>query len=173
MKVIPIFAFAIGALAVIGSACAVDPATTSDQGFVTQAISSGKAEIALGKMAQGRSGNVNIKEYGATMVRDHSAANTELTALAKAKDLNLPDSTSSEQDQRENAFESMLPAEFDRKYLEAMVSDHAQAMALFQQEADAGADKELRDFAARTLPAIKKHFEKAKALQSTLLPPAG
>ena len=173
MKTSPIFAFAICALAAIGSARAVDPATTSDQGFVTQAISSGKAEIALGKMAQGRSGNVNIKEYGGMMVRDHSAANTELTALAKAKDLNLPDSVSSEQEQRENTFESMLPAEFDQKYLEAMVSDHAQAMALFQQEADFGADKELRDFAARNLPAIKKHFETAKALQSTLLPPSG
>ncbi|MGH8174276.1 MAG: DUF4142 domain-containing protein [Rhodanobacteraceae bacterium] len=171
MKTRSILAFAIGAFTALGSAHAVDPATTSDQGFVTQAISSGKAEIALGKMAQGRSGNVNIKEYGAMMVSDHTAANTELTALAKTRELNLPDSSSSEQDQRENTFESMLPAEFDRKYLEAMVTDHAQAIALFQQEAETGADKELRDFAARTLPAIRKHFETAKSLQSTLLPP--
>jgi len=173
VKIHPLLVFSIGLFAAVGSAYAVDPATTSDQGFVTQAVSSGMAEIALGKMAQGRSGNVNIKEYGAMMVRDHSAANTELTGIAKAKDLNLPDSPSAQQDQRENTFESMLPAEFDRQYLQAMVSDHAQAVAIFEQEADTGADKELRDFAARTLPAIKKHLDTAKSLQSTLLPPAG
>jgi putative membrane protein len=166
-------AFAFGVFALAPPAFAADPATSADQGFVTQAVSANQAEIALGKMAQGRSGNVNIKEYGAMMVRDHSEANTELVAIATSKDLSVPDSVSSEQDQRENTFESMLPAEFDRKYLEAMVTDHAQAIALFQQEADSGADKQLRDFAARTLPAIKKHFETAKSLQSTLLPPAG
>jgi len=162
-----LLAFAVCSLASFGIAHSMEPATASDQGFVTQASSAGLSEIALGKMADARSGNVSIKQFGAMMVRDHGAANTELATIAESKGFTIPDSVSAEQDQRESSFESLLPAEFDRKYLDAMVSDHLQAIALFQQQSDAGADPELRAFAARTLPTLQNHLQTAKTLQAS------
>jgi len=147
-----------------------NPGDIADQAFVTQAVSTGFAEIALGKMATARSGNVNIKDLGAMMARDHAGANDELAKLAEAKGIALPDSASSEHDQRESAFESLLPAEFDRRYLDATINDHRQSVLLFQQEIDAGKDPDLRDFAARMLPVIQKHLGQAEALKAT---PAG
>jgi putative membrane protein len=53
-------------------------------------------------------------------------------------------------------------AEFDRAYMEEMVSGHKQAIALFRREADHGADPDIKAFASRTLPTIQHHLQLAE-----------
>lgn len=157
------------ALACAG-ASAADPVSTADQGFVTQAASAGMAEVALGKMAEGKSHTADVIAFGGMMVRDHGAANAELVKLAKDKGLTVPDGAPSEAEQQQSALQSLLPDAFDEQFLQVMVRDHTQALSLFQQEADTGADKDLRDFATRTLPTIRNHLAQAKALQASTGP---
>jgi hypothetical protein len=67
----------------------------------------------------------------------------------------------------------MLPAEFEPPVSAGNGQRPRAGRRHLRAGSDTGADKELRDFAARTLPAIRKHLDTAKSLQSTLLPPAG
>jgi putative membrane protein len=67
---------------------AVGPMTAQD--FVSDAVWGGDKEVALGKLAQERSQNPDVKAFGQQMVRDHSRANQHLTTIADSKGLSYP-----------------------------------------------------------------------------------
>jgi putative membrane protein len=46
-----------------------------------------------------------------------------------------------------------------------MVEAHQTAVSLFQKQAKHGEAKELRDFAAKTLPTLEEHLKMARALK--------
>lgn len=70
------------ALAFTASAMAAD---NPDAAFYKKAAEGGMAEVELGKLAQDKSPTASVKEFGAMMVKDHSAANDKLKAVAAAK----------------------------------------------------------------------------------------
>lgn len=153
---------ACAALLAVGAARAQD---YSGSAFASAATSAGMAAAALGRMADGKSSNVKIQSLGRDIARDHEAANEELARLADEKGFGLPDSASASADQREDEFGSLQPEEFDRRFLEATISDHAAAIALFEREASLGADADMRGFAQRMLPVLRSHLAAAQALQ--------
>jgi len=61
----------------------------------------------------------------------------------------------------------MSGAEFDRAYMNMMVSDHNKDVAEFEKESTKGGDPDLKAFAAKTLPTLKEHQQMAKALHGT------
>ena len=72
-------------------------ADNPDGAFFKKAAEGGIAEVELGKLAQEKSSNPSVKDYGAMMVRDHSAANDKLKSLAETKGIELPTSPSAMQ----------------------------------------------------------------------------
>jgi len=50
---------------------------------------------------------------------------------------------------------------FDEDYMEKMVSDHKDAVSLFEKESKKGSDAQLAAFAAKTLPKLREHLAKA------------
>ena len=72
-----------------------------DAKFYRDAAEGGLAEVAMGNLAQQKAQSPNVKEFGAQMVKDHSAANEKLQALAKSKNITLPANPSVERDRGE------------------------------------------------------------------------
>jgi putative membrane protein len=70
--------------------------TTSDEAtqFIQQAAVSGMSEVMLSQLALKNAQSSEVKQYAAMMVKDHGNANAELKALAGAKNITLPDSSS-------------------------------------------------------------------------------
>ncbi len=58
------------------------PAPVTDSGFVQMAASGGLAEVQLGKVAQQKATNAEVKQFGQRMVTDHTKANKDLAAAA-------------------------------------------------------------------------------------------
>lgn len=50
------------------------------------------SEVELGQLAQQKGTNPAVKDFGVMMVKDHSAANDKLKALATTKQVELHDS---------------------------------------------------------------------------------
>jgi putative membrane protein len=67
----------------------------ADAGFVQQAAASGKMEVEHGKMAAQKASNAQVKSFANRMVKDHTAANEQLMALAKAKKITIADRATS------------------------------------------------------------------------------
>ncbi|CAM4287088.1 putative membrane protein [Pedobacter westerhofensis] len=132
--------------------------------FMKKAAIGGMMEVDAGKVAM-KSTNPKVKAFAAQMVADHSKANAELKALAMKKEIILPAEYPSEEKAHMDMMKKMTGADFDKHYIDMMVTDHDKTIALFKTGAMAQ-DKEVKDFANKTIPVITGHFEKAKAIQA-------
>lgn len=160
MKNIKLSLLCLSAL-LTASAYAADSLKHTDHEFVKDAAKSGMEEVSISKVAVARSQNPQVKEFAEMMVSDHTGANGKLTALAVAKGVELPvDKTNVEKWSTRNV------KGFDEDYMEKMVHDHNEAIALFEKEATKGEDADLKGFAEKTLPTLMAHLDKAKQLKA-------
>jgi putative membrane protein len=132
--------------------------SAKDKTFMKEAAKGGMMEVEMGKMAQKQGKNADVKSFGARMVADHTKANNQLKSLAKKKGVSLDDATPK--------MEKMGDATFDKDYMAAMVKDHEKDVAEFEKEAKDGSDPDVKAWASKTLPTLKKHLELAKAAQA-------
>jgi putative membrane protein len=135
-----------------------------DATFYKKAAEGGMAEVELGKLAQEKSAAAGVKEFGAMMVTDHSAANDKLKAIAVKKNIKLPTSPSMGQMATKTKLEVLSGDAFDKSYIKGMVEDHREDIKEFQTEATSGQDADAKAYAAATLPTLKAHLKKIRAI---------
>jgi putative membrane protein len=138
--------------------------TGGDAMFVKKASAAGAAEVALGKLGQSQGQSDQVKQFGAQMVKDHTAANDELSSIASEKGLTVATDPSPKDAAAAKMIGAKQGAAFDTAFSKKMLMDHKQAVALFTQEANSGKDSDLKAFAAKTLPTLKHHLEMAQSL---------
>jgi putative membrane protein len=100
------------------------------------------------------------------MVTDHSAANDKLKAVAAKKNIKLPTSPSMGQMATKTKLEVLSGDAFDKSYIKGMVKDHEEDIQEFQTEAASGQDADAKAYAAATLPTLKAHLKKIRAIAS-------
>ena len=152
-------------------ATAADRATTtsktklakSDADFIKEAAQGGMLEVELGKMAQDKATNTQVKDFGKRMQQDHSKANDELKKLAADKGVDFPAALDKKHLGMVDKFAKLSSADFDRKYMDDMVSDHKTDVKKFQNQADKGKDADLKKWAGQTLPTLKEHLQLAQS----------
>lgn len=66
-------------------------ATSADQEFVQKAAAGGRMEVEQGKAAAAKASNAQVKAFGNMLVKDHTAANQQLMAIAKRKNITIAD----------------------------------------------------------------------------------
>jgi putative membrane protein len=137
--------------------------------FMTKAASSGMMELEASKLAQQRATNPQVKEFAAMMVKDHTAANKELRSLASSKNITLPDSMSNDHMDHMRDLREKRGADFDREYMDRMVSAHDNDVSLYEDVAeDDDYEAEVRQFASSKLPTLRQHHERAKQIKDGL-----
>lgn len=141
---------------------------TTPEGFMTEAAKGGLAEVELSRLATTKSQNADVKKYANQMIQDHTNANTELKQLAGKKNVTLPTDLSAEHKAIKDKLSGLSGAEFDREYINAMVTDHEKSVNLFRAQADGGTDTDAKAFAAKTLPKLKGHLDMVKDMQSKM-----
>src|SRR5436190_20561925 len=61
-----------------------------DADFAVAAAQGGMMEVDLGKLAMENGSSPSVKQFGQSMVTDHSNANEELKTMAASKNISLP-----------------------------------------------------------------------------------
>jgi putative membrane protein len=136
--------------------------------FVLKAAIGSMAEVEASNLALKRTESPIIKRFAQMMVTDHTRASGELQGIAKAKGLSLPGTVPVEVQKKLDALKETQGNDgFDRQYMQMMVTDHAQTLTLFQL-AKTYSDKELQNFASKSLPMLKMHFEQANVISTKL-----
>src|SRR5206468_2676773 len=133
-----------------------------DQKFAMTAAMGGMAEVTLGKYAQNAAASGDVKQFGAHMVTDHTAAGDELAGIAKSKGLKLPEHLDAAHQKAVDKVEHAQGAGFDRAFMAQMLADHHAAIAAFKKEASSGKDADLKAFAQKTLPTLESHLKMAE-----------
>jgi putative membrane protein len=137
--------------------------TGADQTFVTQAAQGGTAEVAKAKLALTKAASAEVKQFAQRMVDDHTKANEELKALATSKQITLPADAPPPAMAK---LEKLEGAAFDQAYIADQMQDHQKAITLFEREAKAGTDAEVKAFAEKTLPTLKQHHALVRELST-------
>ena len=138
-----------------------------DRTFLKEAAIGGMAEVQLSKVAQ-KSQNADVKSFADRMVRDHTAANEQLTAVAAGLGAELPKALDTEHEKMRERLQTLHGKAFDEQYMQVMVEDHEKAVKLFQQEGRVGHSVELKQFAQKTLPTLEEHQKMALQLSHKL-----
>ena len=135
------------------------------QSFASQAAVIGKAEIELGQIALKNTQDEGVRKYAERMVKDHSAADKKLQAIAAKENLQLPQSLDPEHASLKTKLQGLKGEDFDRAYVNAMAKGHDKAVALFEAASQqAQMPDDLKQFAASTLPTLEQHKEMAHSL---------
>jgi putative membrane protein len=140
--------------------------STSDSNFMLEAARGGAAEVQMGQLALRNGGSAAVRSFGQRMVTDHGRANQQLAALARKKDLSLPDGIGLEHQQTYDDLAKLRGRAFDRAYAQAMVKDHEADVAAFRSEAQGGTDAEVKAWAGQMVTVLEKHLQMARALST-------
>ena len=145
-------------------ASSIAMADSPDSSFMKNAAEGGMSEVELGQLAQQKGTNPAVKDFGAMMVKDHSAANEKLKSLAASKQVSLPDSPSVMQKATKTKLNMLSGDTFDKSYVKGMIEDHKTDIKEFQKEASEGKDPDAKAFAVATLPTLKAHLTKIQSI---------
>lgn len=150
------------------------PIPTDEKAFLEELHHGNQREVQLGQLAQQQGSSKGVKDFGARMVKDHSAADQKLMTYAQKKNLQLgePKAENDFDKKMEDAnkatmakLQSLQGPAFDRAYLAYMVGAHdtdvAKVMAGQQQFAS---NAELKKELDGLLPTLKQHREEAYRL---------
>jgi putative membrane protein len=130
-----------------------------DQDFVMDVAKDSVFEIELGRLAQNKATNTDVKTFAETMVKDHTTASDELKGLAKG--ITLPTSLDKGQQKKLDGLRDEKD-DFDRKYMKMMISAHKDAINLFEKESKKGKNTEIQAWANKMIPKLKEHLRMAE-----------
>jgi putative membrane protein len=134
-------------------------ADSPDASFYKNAAEGGISEVDAGNLATTKGNSQAVKDFGAMMVKDHSAANDKLKALAATKGVDLPSSASVMQTGTKAKLDVLSGDTFDKSYIKSQVKAHRETIALFKKEIDSGQDADAKAFATSTLPTLRAHMK--------------
>ncbi|WP_090631950.1 DUF4142 domain-containing protein [Parapedobacter indicus] len=141
-----------------------------DGDFAVKAADAGLAEVELGKLAQEKATDPRVKDFAQMMVNDHQKANDELMTIATRHNITLPPVISKDQADKQRKLREKSGAEFDKEYIDMMVKDHNKVVSLFEDASSDAQNADLKAFASKTLPILKKHHEDATAIRDSISP---
>lgn len=131
-------------------------------------------EIDMGKLAK-TNGTASVKAYGNTLVKDHTANNTKLTALAKKKglapipaDQPMTDDAKLEHQKMMDGMaklKTLKGADFDREFLVLMIEGHDKTVGRLDAGIASAKDADLVTHLKETKPVVQRHADAARELQ--------
>lgn len=158
--------------------------TKADTAFIAQALTSGREEVELAKLAAEKSQNPQIKQFAQMLVSNHTAVNEQLVLLGQrngaapvprddtqrggADSPDSPPATSpgaAPTSAKAQELAKLSGAEFDRKFLAMIVEGHEKSVELYTRQSESGADPAAKKLASEMLPKIREHLQQAKSLQ--------
>jgi putative membrane protein len=131
-----------------------------DRNFLENAVKSSMEELEISRVAFDRTSNPRVREFAQMILNDHLGANETLAKLAANRGVTIP-----AKGNEASAWTKKDPKNFDREYIDKMVSSHEDAVKLFQKQATDGDDAEAVAFARKTLPKLQHHLEQASDLK--------
>lgn len=138
---------------------------SDDTDFVKNAAKGNLAEVELGRLAVQKSSSPEVKDFANRMIRDHTKANEQLSALAASKGVDVPKSISLGEDVSVAHLKMLSGKSFDDAYIKMMVDDHKEDVAAFQKAAEYSQDPDVKHFASKTLPVLQGHLTRIEKIQ--------
>jgi putative membrane protein len=137
----------------------------ADTNFILAAAQGGMTEVKLGELAARNGMRDDVKEFGQMMVKDHTAINTDLKALAAQKGVALPDSLDAKHQGMVDKLAALTGSEFDDAYIKGMIKAHQKDAKAFKAESATTQDPDIKSFLDKSIPVVNAHLTHVMELQ--------
>ena len=150
-------AIAFAAVPPVRAQAVADPGRSPDAAFVAKASAATAVDAELSTLAVRRARTASVKAFAKQVVDTHTALAREFTAMGRTapKDAAKADPPSPDAVKAVAALKSQPPADFDAAFVAVMIARREAAVALFEAESRDGRDAEVKEWAARQLPALR------------------
>ena len=155
---------AVGLLAV-PCAKAATKLSMADESFILAAAQGGMTEVKLGELAAQKGTRDDVKAFGQMMVKDHTAINDDLKALATQKGVTLPDSLDAKHQGMVDKMAALTGSEFDTAYVADMLKDHKMDAKEFKAESAKTKDADIKSFVDKSIPVVDEHLKRITAMK--------
>jgi putative membrane protein len=159
--------------AVLGFAVALVPtkaraATDDDKKFLAMAAQSDQNEIALSKLAEQKATNPAVKAFAEKMISEHTQMTESMKPFADSWGLTAPAGPDPDTQKELDKLNSLSGNDFDKEYMDQMVTDHAKALSAFTTEAKDTKDVKFRAAVIKGKTAVAAHKNMAYDLKKKL-----
>ena len=168
----------------VGTTGERDRADRADRGsrkFIQDMMQADMAEIELGKLALSRAQHADVKQFAQMMVDDHTKSLGELEQIASSHGVEAPVVVDEHHRDKLEDLSKLDAKGFDKQYMQLMVDDHEQKLDKVQtrtdehrnasptpESADNALEAAANQFAAKGLPNVSRHLDRAKAINEKL-----
>ncbi|KQB37115.1 MULTISPECIES: DUF4142 domain-containing protein [Flavobacterium] len=139
-----------------------------DSEFLVDIAEVNLAEIEIGKLAQIKSTNPEVKKFGKMLVDEHTKSASEVSALAKAKNFTLPTSLTEDGQEEYKKLNEKSGLDFDKKFADMMIDGHQKAIDKLQKATEDAKDQDVKLWASNNIAPLTAHLEHAKLLKQDL-----
>ena len=139
-----------------------------DSEFLVDIAEVNLAEIEIGKLAQTKSTNPEVKKFGKMLVDEHTKSASEVSALAKAKNFTLPTSLTEDGQEEYKKLNEKSGLDFDKKFADMMIDGHEKAIDKLQKATKDAKDEDVKLWASNNIAPLTAHLEHAKLLKQGL-----
>lgn len=143
-------------------------ATDDDKKFLATAAQSDVNEIKLSQLAEEKATNPAVKAFAKKMVTEHTKMSASMKPFADSWGLAAPTDLDSDHKEVYQKLNGLSGADFDKEYIDQMVSDHAKALNLFTDEAKDTKDAKFRSAVLKGKTMVAAHKNMAYDLKKKL-----
>ena len=140
--------------------------TESTEALITGVTLSDMYQIQAGKIAEAKGQAQGVKDFGKTMVTDHTAMSNQMKHIFAATKTKIPAELGPRGKRMIDALNAAAPADFDRLYLEQQQTAQAAELTLLSAYAEGGESTDIKPAAAKFVSKVQAHLAKVHELQA-------
>lgn len=126
---------------------------------------SNMAEVEMGKLAQSKSQNADVKAFAQKMIDDHGKALTEVQTLGQSKGVTLQTELDAKHKAQASKLEKMTGDAFDKAYIQqGGLGAHKETLAKLQKAQKDAKDPEVKAQVEKMIPVVQQHLQHAQQL---------
>ena len=164
MKHRPIDLLAVLALGIVPTPSQLFADSPAEDFIRHEAAANGSA-VRIAEVGVERAVRPEVRAFAEQLAADHKRVGTELADLAKRKGVALGDLSSDRDDDDHHDLAETDKEDFDKTFLAAVVDHREDSIENLEEASKDAEDAEVKAWAAKMLPGLTSHHERAKALQ--------
>jgi len=137
-----------------------------DSALIQGVDASNDLELRLGRLAQQKAVNAQVKQFAQRMVNDHQTMQNEWRGVASKYNVPIASTLKPSAQQQVTLMSQLSGAEFDRGFMTAMVDNHQEAVNVLQSRGLNSASTQVRTLVNRGLPIVQEHLRMAQQIST-------
>ncbi len=136
--------------------------------FLVKAADDGMSKVEAAKIAEAKAVSKIVRDFASEIINDHNAIAADVRSLASKRTVALPATPGEDNLKRIADLQDKKSSDFDKFFLDRMISDHKKLITLFRDTNNEAIDPAVKAFITATIPALESHLAKAAFLRKTL-----